>query len=93
MSNERELGVETLLRESAVSVIIPVMSKQTEQVRIPTELTRDARIIAAEIYGESLPEVVARALSELIARDFPTASKKIAERAKPKKPHRNGGDA
>lgn len=64
-----------------MAVTIERMAK-TEQIRVPTDVTRDARICATELYGESLPEYVARVLREAVARDLRAAADRINERAK-----------
>lgn len=54
---------------------------KTEQVRLDTELTRDARIVAAELFGESLPEFISRVVREVVEEKLPEAAKIINARA------------
>ncbi len=53
---------------------------KTEQVRIPADLAKDARVVSAEL-GESLPEYVSRVLRQAVQKDLPKVSKLIAKRA------------
>lgn len=72
---------ETLLRGDTMAATMTGMGK-TEQIRLPAELVRDARICAQELHGESLPEYVTRALRDVVNREFPRAAAQIAKRAK-----------
>jgi hypothetical protein len=56
------------------------MPKGSDQVRIPSSLVADLRIIAPAL-GETVPSYVARVLREAAKRDYPKALKKISERA------------
>lgn len=58
-----------------MATTVSSMSK-TEQVRIPADLARNARIVCAAL-DETLPEYVARVLREAIARDLPRAAKTV----------------
>ena len=58
---------------------LDTMAKGSEQVRIPSSVIADIRIIAAA-FGETIPSYVARILREASKRDYPKAVKKISER-------------
>jgi hypothetical protein len=71
-----------ILLQGAPMVANIVCMPKSEQVRIPTDVTKDARLVAAELYDESLPEYVARVLRAAVQQDMPAAVQKINERIK-----------
>ena len=66
------------------TTITGMAKTETEQVRIPVEVLKDARIVCVA-GGESLPALATRALQELIERELPDAADTINKRVKQRK--------